>query len=373
MTKAEMELLGFLPPRPGEDPRTGDNQIDLVDNGAFREIENLEDDFRNGLDVEQDPFMPQVTDGDGVPGYRPFVDASQRFTEADLGLRADGDENVEEREEGGDDLAQIVGFREAAAIGEDGRPVSDLTRLYRADVAAKQELIARAPYARINPESAYSGMLGGQGTLVTNAQGGTPEAIQVVNWVGEDVESCPVTLTLTPLYFTPAGELVAVSGGILAQAVIRWGTRDGTQEAIVDLGSGVQLTLGASAVQVSLRFASGSVAQGGCRLTASLAFYPCVRTTPLTFTSYATITNGGTSTIQRPAFASHLYIEREGTEAFTVGFYDTLANGAIYTRAVAAAAYLNDPIKLSNDVASIIVTNSGASSHKFRIIWGLHL
>ncbi len=370
--KEEMELLGFLPPRPGEDPRTSD-PIDIVDNGAFRDIENLEQDFRDPLDVEQDPFLPQVTDNDGAPGYRPYADASNRFTEEDLDLSSDGDLAAEDQprsdDETDDDLASIVSQREVAAIGSDGRPVSDFKMLQRADAVKNQQIAERAAYVRVNPESAYTGLLGGQ---VEIPAGAGADQQMVINWVGEEVEATAVTISLYPtMNFTPyPSVLAALPKGI---ATIRWGTRNGTQEAVVDIGSGCQFTVTASSVYVSVGHAVSSLGilnNVPIRLNASLGFHTCVKNTPLTYSSY--IINTSPVVCARPPYASHVYFDRENTAAaWTLDFMNSFS-AISYSRIIAANTYLTEPVKLSDDICGVTVTNGGAAASA-RLIWGLYL
>lgn len=368
----EMELLGFLPPRAGEDPRTSD-PIDIVDNGAFRDIENLEQDFRDPLDVEANPFLPQVTDNDGAPGYRPYTDASNHFTEEDLDLSSDGDLAAETQpssdEETDDDLASIVSQREVAAIGSDGRPVSDFKMLQRADAVRNQQIAERAKYVRVNPESAYTGLLGGQVEIPANSA----DQQMVINWVGEDVEATPVTISLYPTEtFSPyPTALTALPLGI---ATVRWGTRNGTQEAVIDIGTGCQFTINASSVYVSVGHAItplGVANNAPIRLNASLGFYTCQKNSPLTYTSYI-FNTGTTQSCARPPYASHVYFDRANTTVqWTLDFHFS-TSGVAYSRIVAANAYLTEPIKLANDICGVYLTNAGAAAMA-RLTWGLYL
>lgn len=387
--KEEMELLGFLPPRPGEDPRFGDNPIDIVDNGAFRDIENLEDDFRTGLDVEADPFLPQVTDDDGVPGYRPYVDASNTFEQQE-GLPSSVSEEEEEiqnvRTPGeadeellGDELAEKIRTRGALAVGEDGRPVSDLVLLGRVAHAEQQAQAQVAPYRQINPPSAATALLGGNADA--QAQAGPK---MVVYWVGEDTESRAVTITWSSLGLVYQNPL-AVLPGPRQYVRIRWGTRSSSHEVTCDVGFGNQITIAASSVYVELINDDPLGSDTVYRLQASIGFFTAVRQTPLILTSEVNVAGAATAYVQRPNFATTIFdFQRDNvTDPYTIGFQSSRLNSSgtgsttnpRYQRILAANTYFSYPIGVSNDIQYIFVTNGGAApgASPSRVMWGLSL
>ncbi len=353
------EILGTVP-RPGESPRfagtmdTGDHGgVMVVDNGAFAQIED--GDVFDPLDVDADPYLPGVTDDDGFPGHRPFVDASVSFEEQE-GLEQPEDQSEDFR----DDLAEHMAADDEASVDVTGRPMSDLERM--AAVAGKkaQAIQVVAPFVRVNPETASRALLGGRASV---RPGQDPQL--VINWVGEDVEAVPVTISFNPI-------LDLSTDTVIPRGFVRimWGTRDGIQTVDVDLGSGGQLTVCASVVYVYV--GSQTFTNTNITIAASLGFYPCVRTEPLTFTNYMEASPTGPYTFYRPAFASHVYFERyDETNAWTLDF--RAQTSGIYTRKVLVNGYLLAPVKLSNDVTKIVCTNVTAGTDKARLIWGLYL
>lgn len=380
----EMELLGFLPPRAGEDPRTSD-PIDVVDNGAFRDIENLEDDFRNPVDASEDPFLPQVTDDDGVPGFRPFVDASQDFgndlaQEKDLSEEEHEMNSVRQMDEHsddvlGDEFKQKLSARARALLSDEGRPVSDIAALARAGNAEHEARAARQPYVNITPESAATGLLGSQ--VLLNTQNGSP--IQVASWQGlSDAEACPVTVTLTQV-IPP----IPTSGGtqkpIRPYAVLEWGTRN-RMRAEVDIGLGTQFTINAAAVALSVGLdvstVLGSVDQE-CQLAGNLGFWPCVRTAPVTRTKYSdSLSAGGNDLIEIPAFAKNVLVSRGGNPtdqmAFTIIVTDNTGR-ALAKQVVAINTLMSTPLILPGASRRISLTNDGAGAVTFCLVFELGL
>jgi hypothetical protein len=157
-------------------------------------------------------------------------------------------------------------------------------------------------------------------------------------------------------------------------AVVKWGTRDGTQEVMIDVGTGTQLTVNASTIYVDVGITDDTNIP--LRLSASLGYYTGLKDEPNTFTSYIDALDGlSTFVAQRPAYASHVYFQRANlTQAYKLFFIDS-RNTVIYEVDVAAGSTLNGEIKLSNDVKQIDVFNATApgSPDNARLIWGLYL
>lgn len=356
--KEEMEVLG---------------SIDLVDNGASVSIENLDQDFADPVDVDEDPYIAPTVDDDGFEGFHPYAEASKTFEEqAGLEESPTAQENTEE-EILGDELSARIRQREEAVEGSGGE---ELVMLQNADQAQKKALTSAAPYRNINPESAYNGLLGGRAVVPF----GSPP-IQVINWVGRDIEALPVTISIFPIgdgiaLVDPAG--ISYAQNQIAYARITWGTRDGLQSVDVDVGTGVQLTVNASVVYVSV---GNSLSEDGSPLTdtpasvaASIGFYTGSKDAPVIYTNYDLIgASPDTHVFKRPSYASHLYFERSDIrDAFTLTFrYSAGANS--YVRAIAANAYLENPVKLSNDVKEVLVANNGTHTNEVRVMWGLYL
>lgn len=368
MGRDEDELLGSLPPVDGEDPRFADanHGVDLVDNGAFVEIEQLPDDFRNYVEVEQNPFLPGVTDNDGRPGFRPFVERSNEFS-TEEGLQQSGTEtedylNTADRDQedakGEDDFDVKLRHREEAAVGDDGRPVGDLLMLAGAQQAAQHEASTAAPFTNINPPSAFRALLGGS----KDAPAGRGE-FQVVNWVGDDSEAKPVTVAWSSLGIV--GQIDPLGIIIDARPIVRikWGTRDALHSVDIDVGNGGQLTIVASVVYVDLINADANNNNTIFRLLASVGYYTAVRTAPLILSSFVNIPAGGTVSVKRPPFASRLYsFERNNTaDGYTLGFQPLATlTPPQYTYVIAGGAHLTLPIVLADNIDHVDVTNGGA-------------
>lgn len=389
-SKEEMELLGFLPPRPGEDPRFGDNPIDIVDNGAFRDIENLDDDFRTGLDVEQDPFLPQVTDDDGVPGFRPFVEASNRFTEAQN--LPDGDDLSEEEQEMasvrestpddevlGDELVSKMALRAQAARGEDGRPVSDIAMLTRAANAEVAQAAERAPYVQITPASAATGLLGSQVTLSTANKYDDP--VQVASWNGiADPETMPVTVQFIPVV-SPIIQNSVTYKQIRAYGQIIFGTRN-RYTVEVDVAMGAQLTVNAGAVALLVALESGAPGVGSIDqeiiVAGQISFWPSVRTAPLTRTRYIdSLATGDSSTVTIPAFAKSFTVHRSNNNGAVLGYTVSVQDnrGAVlFTQVVANDAYVATPTLLPGSARTVKIANaSGTTITNCEVVFELSL
>jgi hypothetical protein len=366
-------VLGLRPPVPGEDPHSGYGQVDLVDNGAFTEIENLADDLADPVDVDENPFLVHAADEDGSPGFRPFVDASNTFEQQE-GLEPQSEDNASEYEVIGDEFSERLKQRQDAAVGADGHPVGDLAMLAGVQQAQQKASEKVAPFVNTNPATAFRALLGGRFTVDVQKP-----PFQVINWVGEDVEAKPVTITLSPIIDSADTNYAQV-----ASAYVMWGTRDGIQTAEIDIGHGIQFTLVASTIYVSIGLPSNygvpganqNVFGGTVNIAASMGFYTTAKNAALTKTNPMIRMDNTvvTAIVPRPAFASHIYFERQDpTTQWTLTFLDT--SGIIaYERIVLANTYLSE-VKLANDVNFVKVTTTagGFSTYSARLIWGLYI
>ena len=354
------EVLGDRPLVPWVEDGFAPGQILLQDNGAWVDIVDAHNES-GPLETDEDPFLQFATDDQGVPGDRPEAEASAAFETAD-GLessRASADDEVL----GDDEFAQRMKLEEAAATVSGG---NDLAQMVGVEEAQKQKAISEAPYRRINPPSAYQALLGGTGVVFV---GQDPQ--QVIFWQGENVEALPVSIMLWPQTLTSAGGV-----SVRPFARIDFGTRDGRVRVDVDLGTGTQLCVPASTVYVSVgvEVAAGVTGTISSRLSASIGFYPIVRTAPITRTSYLdSIAAAATQTITRPAFANSIIgFERLDTTAqYTILFNANLVN--VSRHIIAANTYLTAPIYLSNDITEVVVTNNGGGTDQARLVWGLAL
>jgi len=295
--KEESEILG------------NEFQVDLIDNGAGIEIESIEQDEMDRVEVDENPYLVDAINEDGYPGFHPYADASRTFEER-AGIEVDSDEQEEEAL--GDDLADRIRQREDAVVGSGG---SEIAMLQQVGEAHKDALSAVARNVRINPPSAYRALLGGKALC---SPGQAP--VEVINWVGDDVEATPVTITVSPypaIYRGPAVAALTQTGFGFAR--IQWGTRDSLHTVDVDVGSGFQVTIAASVVYVSVFLDPLSKLLDNTKfgISASLGFFTGNRTRPLTYTDIfestppsinveVTGASNAQATFNRPYFASHV-------------------------------------------------------------------
>ncbi|SRR5579871_60896 len=364
MSREEDELDGKSTvgsiPRPGEDPRfrpDGDT-VTLVDNGAYTDIEDL--DAFSPVEVDQDPYLPWVADEDGVPGYRPYVENSLNF-EQSVGLES-------KREEAGDDVLgdefkHRLEQRELAAYDNEGRPVSDLAQLHRAESIRNEEQSKLAPYVNVNPESVGGALMGGNASIAINAP-----PVQVAQWSGEDVETRPVSVMFSPVQ--PIFEFVPMGSGLVISpyGIVQFGTRSYAARAEVDIGLGCQFTVFASQItlQVALDTFPGLILPSPppqILLGGQLSFNPIVRTSQLTRTIFLPLNNfAGVITTVVPAFAKSVTLWRPTfTDSFLIEFLFSDGNVA-YTFTLTSSSYMFEPVPLATYIAAVRVTQTAGNN-----------
>jgi hypothetical protein len=288
-----------------------------------------------------------------------------------------------------DEIPDFLQKMHAASVGPSGEPLDDLSaaammRLNDAKETAQQlSSLAGGNYNSINPGSATGRMLGGVATITPGEQ---PK--QVIFWSGEDRETLPVTVTCQPEQplITPSFS----TGLYVFRPFVRlqWGTRNGSFLADVDIGNGLELTLAASSVYVSVGLQPGSSLPPntpGYTLRSSISFYATTRTSPVTYTVYPTGTGGGflhllapgeSYTFLRPQFSTQIIGFQRTNQTSGVNSQYTLDfigqdDQVFATQVIAAGTYLTAPIVLANDCIAIKVTNDDANSGHVRIIFGM--
>lgn len=263
-----------------------------------------------------------------------------------------------------DDFDDLLARRALAGHSSSGMPVDDLEQEARFRQSEHDEQKGRAAHVRTNPETAHRGLLGGSDVAEV---GKSPK--QVIFWEGDDIEALPVTIT-----FGPREKPLPTQTGIIRPFVrIYWGTRDGKFSCDIDAALGGQVTLGASAIYVSVGLDDGSTVN--YNLSASLAFYTALRGSPIFRTRYVDEQAAAAVVrVERPEFSITLYdFQRsDPTAQYTLNFYSA-AGVLLYSRIVAGGQYLAAPIGLSNDVAYINVTNQGQGVASCRLMFGLAL
>jgi hypothetical protein len=211
----------------------------------------------------------------------------------------------------------------------------------------------QAPFARNNPPSVLKGTIGGQ--QVVRSDDGI--ALQVANWPGDDPETIPVSFTFAPV------EQLSQNGFELATraipfGIIQFGTRGMMVKAEVDIGTGCQGTLTASAVtlQVALeRFVPGNPAletAGIMKLAGMLSFNTVVRTAPLTRTKYCEdFVVGFGAVIPVPPFAKSVFFPGTGAAGLVLDFKDVNQSN-IYSFTIPAGGMI-EPYQLSDDIVFV--------------------
>lgn len=293
---------------------------------------------------------------DGIDLYLTDDGAGVEIDDDALLVRGDGSDNPFTDE-----------FQERVAAREEARaeyPENDLAQMSVVQEEKRAEENKIAPFHRINPASAVTGILGGQRTV---APGQDP--LDVVWWTGADEEACPISIMAYPLDIA-----LAASGdnGVRPFVNIDFGTRDGRATVTVDVGRGIQLTVPGSTAFVRVGLDPGS--EISYRIAASIGFYTIVRTTPLTRTLYIDdLAGSGSQALARPAFASGLLFERSAPASqWLLEFVDG-SGAVVYSRILQANAYFDTPIQLSNDIVSVTATNQSGSSGSARAIFVLAL
>jgi hypothetical protein len=223
-------------------------------------------------------------------------------------------------------------------------PVADQLQHFANMRSVKHQLLdSQAPFARITPPSVLKGTLGNQALVIPG------QRKQVAAWYGEDAESLPFTVTVSPVKaatFTQAD--VPIAGFDLRPfAEIQWGTRSSLLSIQVDIGQGCQLTLGGSmvTVQVGLDLVSLATPPQSMLLAGMVSFYPIVRTQPITRTLYV----ADSTVFSIPAFGKSVFFIKkdfgELAKAATVIFFDSTGTEVgRYTVVVGAQQSLTFPL-----------------------------
>jgi len=261
-----------------------------------------------------------------------------------------------------DDWNQLLRQRAEAAIGPNGEALDDFDQEFQLLGTTRAELNAVAPFTRSNPPTLLNSVLGSQ-AIASNAPGSL--AVNVANWIGDDAETTPVTVTF---YEVQAFQISApkASGIFRPYGIVKFGTRGVLATAEVDMDqqftiSGSQVTL-----EVAMEITSGGTTET-MLLAGMLSFKPVVRTAPVTRTLYlGSIADAASVTVTVPNFAKSVTVWRGtaavDTVACTIAFLDTIGlAGTYYIYTLAAGAYNNDPIPIAGNVRQITVTNNNGA------------
>jgi hypothetical protein len=255
-------------------------------------------------------------------------------------------------EAGGDDLAAHI-------IHRDGEHAS---------------LVAEAPFQRTNPTSAAQGVLGNK-FLITS---GVPP-VQIASWTGDNVDTTAVTCTFSVFDILDANNFNA--GAIPSRrpfGVVNFGV-GGSSKVEVDIGHGCQLTVGGSAVFLSVGLDNPPTGQSTMTLQGSLSFQATQKNIGLVRTRYidGLVSGGGYGgnfDIQIvPKFARNVIVWRsDPTQSMQLKFQDANLQN-IYTQTFGANVLMTTPIDLSGDIELIQLVGGGLVGGNLRLIFGLGL
>jgi hypothetical protein len=201
--------------------------------------------------------------------------------------------------------------------------------------------------------------------------------VACARWSGGDEEATAVTVTVG----MPEGRDSNIGATIRPVCHLRWGTRDYSVSADVDVSAGFQLTVTASSIYVDFSMTIPSGDPTSIQLTAMLSpADPCVRAQPLTKTEYVALNADATSNRAAiPKFAKKVsFYRNDAQQAMTLNFYGGAGAGALFTfirtaAAQAAESTFMDPIPIPWDIASWAITNGAGSAANARVVFELAL
>ena len=315
----------------------------VLDNGASQDIADFAP-----VDAED---MPEGYEG---PVERPTT----RDTEEVMGLSEGAHENIRGRtqEVFRDDFTEELRLRALASIGPNGEQLDDFDQMAQMQRGQHEALSQQALWTRNTPPSVLDSVLGG-GALVKR---GDPSAT-VARWTGPDAETCPVTVTLSAV--KNANDIVGI---YLPIAILQWGTRDQLNRAEIDFGRGVQFTIGASSVVLSVMLDPDSTGTAALDLAGMLSFNPCVRTEAVTRTMYFSL--AGASIVSRfliPQFAKSFTVWRSDATAVLNIRLHSYSSTVLYSilrpaEGTAAESFMNT-FPLPGDIASMTLSVGAAT------------
>lgn len=261
-----------------------------------------------------------------------------------------------------DDLqVEIARLRRAAR--ESG--VNDeFYQLLEAKIEQMQETYRATAFVG-NPPSAADKVLGGNAVL-------TPDVVvvqrSVARWQGKDAENGPVTVVAAPV--TPIAVSSTPNNDTLRPFIyVRFGVYGMNFTAEVDIGTGRQLTVNASMIEVEVALdAIGAATSARANLGAFLSFKAPMRANSLIRTRYIDAAAMSVpQTITVPPFSiGILPVQQDDTSgSVQLDFYDS-SNNIRYSLIINNGAQVT-PIPLTGDIVKIVVTNLTANAQDIRI------
>lgn len=260
------------------------------------------------------------------------------------------------------------------------QPTSDeLANKARLRSLKHDALSQSAAFSRIQPTSVLKGITGNIVDVIgaTTVPTGAPSTIntpQVAFWPGEDEETLPVTIM-----FTPAQDITfpasAADPALRPYGVIQFGSHGVPARLEVDIGLGVQLTVGASQVTLSVGLDSIVGVTPQMRLGGTISFYPIVRTLPVTRTRYADAPNaiaGASLFFSVPSFSGNVvFLPLAPANGYAIDFFDS-SNTLVYSTPTLTGP-TQVPVALSSDIVMVGLRNVAGGDARGRLVFGLRV
>lgn len=185
---------------------------------------------------------------------------------------------------------------------------------------------AAAPSMSTNPPSAIGAIMGGQ-QIVSPAS----NPVELARWNGENNESTNITVTTGAAQYSPPGQNSSPQVlQINPFLIVQWGTNGFALRAEIDIGQGVQFTVGCSFMSLSVtadalqKGAAGNQVASSQNVTAMLSFRQIEKSTPVT-RSIRDFNFASNTTYTVPSFAKYLLVTAgviDNTTVFTVVFFN---------------------------------------------------
>lgn len=232
------------------------------------------------------------------------------------------------------------------------------------------QLNEAAPFVRIAPPSVLRGTLGQTVTCWTGDDllpNQLPEQ-QVALWQGEDSESQPITVSLSPVTAVDRRDFTgAIPALFRPYAIIQFGTRGMSVNFVCDIMPGTQFTVCGSnvSVQVGLLATAGQPA-GSMDLAGMLSFGATHRMpVPVTRTLYVPASAGGAAfSAAIPNFAKKVTLFKQvAANNMLVVLVDSQGVSRGGVNIPAGTTFNTVPIPISGQIASITVIENAAGAY----------
>lgn len=248
----------------------------------------------------------------------------------------------------------------------------------------RQQASRIAPHVRIVPPSADCGTLGTTATVKIG------EEQQVAQWSADSpIETLPITIIAGPVAPpNPSINSIAEFSTMpvfRSYGIIRAGSRGYPMAFEFDLGPGIEFSLNASMVSLSVALEKGiapweNLGEGTLKLGGALSYFPPLKNTAVTRTKYvpaldaAGVTGPVSYKVNVPAFARNVVLWRQLlNDTFTLDFLDSQGNSRYsWTLAAGTAGAMLTPIPVTPDIYQIQVSATGGGNRSSsRLVFGL--